>query len=337
MSHYQRAIEKFCVALDLTGRILIGLSNNAEGINGTLAGTDGLNVRAFTYALLGLDWCRMNAEDLKGIHHLPSLHTGDGNGDGHGHGDGPTGTGADWKRTKAIEEFWVDCHQFSSLAKVDAPQMNTPEDFKWSTTNSQEHQLFPDLNIKLVKEIISTGGLLSSVEISETSKDYLTPDEWHEEMKQLKAHEGATSTSANVHVPVVGSSENKARDTILIDCRNHKEYAIGHFEHSVDPNTKNFAQFPRWVKENKSSLKDKNILMYCTVSLRGVIFFARFVPFLPFDGNPLSRMCWECSFLNLYITNIPRKVKLIVTDSIIIIIYVYIGWDSMRKGKCLYS
>ena len=102
--------------------------------------------------------------------------------------------------------------------------------------------------IKLVKEIVSTGGVLSSISIAETSKDYLTPDEWHEEMKQL--------------------TNQPSNDTILIDCRNHKEFAVGHFDSAIDPNTKIFAQFPRWVQENKSALKDKKVLMYCTGGIR---------------------------------------------------------------------
>ena len=258
MQQYQNALQKFCAALDLTGRILIGVSRDAEGINGTMAGTHKCNVQAFTYALLGLHWCKENAIDLKGIR-LPFYAEKGGDHEKIDH-DVIDGEKTAWKRTRAIEKFWDDCNQFSLLANVDAPQMNTPQDFKWSTTDSEEKQLFPDLNIKLVKEIISTGGLLSSVGINETSKDYLTPGEWHEEMKKMSANEDGSGNVAES-----GSSEN-VRDTILIDCRNHKEYAIGHFEHSVDPNTKNFAQFPRWVQENKSSLKDKNILMYCTVS-----------------------------------------------------------------------
>ena len=50
-------------------------------------------------------------------------------------------------------------------------------------------------------------------------------------------------------------------DTILIDCRNHKEYEIGHFEGALDPNTKTFEQFPRWVSQNKAGLQGKNVLM----------------------------------------------------------------------------
>ena len=248
MQQYSKALQKLCSAVDLTGRILIGVSSNAEGINGTLAGTDKTNVFSFTYALLGLDWCKRNAGELKGVS-LPLLYSG----------DAPkcNERQVDQKRTAAILAFWNDCCKFSNISGVDPPRMDTPEDFKWSTTESEENQLFPDLNIKLVKEIISTGGLLSSVGIDETSKDYLTPQEWHEEMRKLKLLK-------------------QAKDTVLIDCRNHKEYAIGHFENSIDPNTKTFAQFPRWVQENKSSLKDKNILMYCTVSqLKWLLHFTK--------------------------------------------------------------
>ena len=123
--------------------------------------------------------------------------------------------------------------------------METPTDFKWSSVDSTNEGLFPDLQIKLVKEIIGTGGVLSSISIDDTSKGYLTPKEWHEEMEKLKSQDDATN------------------DTVLIDCRNHKEFEIGHFTNAIDPNTKTFEQFPRWVQENKSALKDKKILMVC--------------------------------------------------------------------------
>jgi predicted sulfurtransferase/23S rRNA-/tRNA-specific pseudouridylate synthase len=214
---YQNAMRNMCTKLDLTGRVLIGLSDNAEGLNGTLAG-DKENVLCYTYALMGKQWCIENKKSTE---------------DSYAFGE-------------VLDLFFLACQEFSQLSNVPIPNVDNLEDFKWSSSDSDE-DLFPDLQIKLVKEIISTGGVLSSISIQETSKDYLTPDEWHDEMKKINDEDS---------------------ETILIDCRNRKEFAVGHFENAIDPNTKIFAQFPKWVQENKSALKDKKVLMYCTGGIR---------------------------------------------------------------------
>ena len=138
---------------------------------------------------------------------------------------------------------------------------------------TDEGELFPDLYIKMVPEIIGTGGVLSAVNIDETSKGYLTPEEWHKEMQQLnndndevtgnKSDEKDESNRSNTSNGNISSS-----NTILVDCRNHMEYSIGNFANSIDPATSFFSQFPSWVDNNKSALKDKNVLMYCTGGIR---------------------------------------------------------------------
>jgi Predicted sulfurtransferase len=64
MALYQKAMQDLCLTLKLTGRVLIGMSDDAEGINGTLAGDDERNVLAYTYAMLGREWCTNN-DDAK--------------------------------------------------------------------------------------------------------------------------------------------------------------------------------------------------------------------------------------------------------------------------------
>ena len=210
------ALEALCTSLNLTGRILLGMSTDAEGINGTLAGRRE-DVVACTLALQG------RAADA---------------------GSRPPDGVTNEAHQSILETFWQKSEEFARVASVPPLYLDTPEDFKWSTVQSSV-PLFPDLNIKLVKEIIATGGKLSSVLLEDTRKGYLTPEEWHEEMKRL----GESAKD--------GSND----DTILIDCRNHKEYEIGHFEGALDPNTKTFEQFPRWVSQNKAGLQGKNVLM----------------------------------------------------------------------------
>ena len=62
------------------------------------------------------------------------------------------------------------------------------------------------------------------------------------------------------------------QNTIIIDTRNHYEVSIGSFKKSINPNTKNFSEFPKWVDDNLDkhlSKKDfKNIAMFCTGGIR---------------------------------------------------------------------
>lgn len=224
MEMYKDAMLKLCQGLNLNGRVLIGVSEN-EGINGTLAGSDEFNVLAYTYALLGEDYCMKN--ETPGVNFSSSND----------------------KRSILIRRFWNDCVEFCQITNLPVLTIDDPDDFKWSKVDSEE-DLFPDLQIKLVEEIIGTGGRHASITIQETSRGYLNPEEWHEEMKRLSEDPSAK------------------KGTVLIDCRNHKEFEIGHFNHAIDPNTKTFQQFPQWIQENKSSLKDKKILMYCTGGIR---------------------------------------------------------------------
>ncbi len=223
---YRLALEKFCVSLCLRGRILVGCSEHrSEGINGTLSGTK-TNLEIFVRAFA--NEYNKNADE-------------------------------------ASNTFRNDCEAFYEAAHCQPLEMDESE-FKWSelkgnNNNSKssdatacEEQFFPDLNIKIVNELIGTGGVLSSIKIDECHKGYLTPREWHERIAQLQAKKA--------------SDADEADDTILIDCRNTKECAIGNFVGSVDPQTTTFNQFPKWVDDHKHKLRNKNVLMYCTGGIR---------------------------------------------------------------------
>jgi predicted sulfurtransferase/23S rRNA-/tRNA-specific pseudouridylate synthase len=213
---YRAALELLCRELGLTGRILVAASLN-EGLNGTLAGSFD-SVKAFTVAL------------MMGQNGSPSVVSNDDQSS---------------KLSNAIDAFQNTSRLF--FKDLGVPELfMKPEEFKWSNSTTNE-PLFPDLNVKLVKELIGTGGLLESIPISETAQGYLSPKDWHEQVRR--------------------SQENKG-DTILIDCRNTKEYEIGHFPGAVDPQTTTFSQFGKWVRENEHILAEKQVLMYCTGGIR---------------------------------------------------------------------
>eukprot|EP00668_Euglena_longa_P033808 GGOE01043446.1.p1 GENE.GGOE01043446.1~~GGOE01043446.1.p1 ORF type:complete len:481 (-),score=156.81 GGOE01043446.1:113-1555(-) len=56
-------------------------------------------------------------------------------------------------------------------------------------------------------------------------------------------------------------------EAFIIDVRNTYEYRIGTFEGSVDPLTKNFREFPEYVKSIPEA-KKKKVVMYCTGGIR---------------------------------------------------------------------
>ena len=64
----------------------------------------------------------------------------------------------------------------------------------------------------------------------------------------------------------------KDQNTIVIDTRNHYEVSVGSFKESINPNTKNFSEFPKWVDENLDKQlgneNSKNIAMFCTGGIR---------------------------------------------------------------------
>ena len=57
-------------------------------------------------------------------------------------------------------------------------------------------------------------------------------------------------------------------DVILIDTRNDYEVEIGSFEGSINPETRNFREFPAWVENNREKLQNKKIAMFCTGGIR---------------------------------------------------------------------
>ena len=225
MEMYRSALDGLCASLALKGRILVGCSK-AEGLNGTLSGHHD-HVHAFTLALLH------DSKQTSTLNH---------------------------EFRQAIETFWMDSQRF--FEKIQEPELifESPSDFKWSTTDTTD-ALFPDLNIKLTKELIGSGGVMLEIPVGETSKGYLTPSEWHQELTEYLTTQSAAETKQTNH-------STSLEDTVLIDCRNTKEYEIGRFPSAIDPQTTTYSQFSHWVDRNQTMLEGKRVLMYCTGGIR---------------------------------------------------------------------
>ena len=248
---YRSALERLCVALHLTGRILVG-SSRTEGLNGTLAGASP-DVRTFTAALCGSDGNTVQNESGAKDESQPTQAT--------------TSAAAH----EALLRFRIESRDFFHSINTPELQME-PSDFKWSvvvaaeaaaTITPDRNELFPDLRVKLVSELIGSGGILCDIPLEETSVGYLTPHQWHDELLQLQQQK-----KGNYDDDDDDEDNKKNNKAVLIDCRNAKEYAIGHFEGALDPKTTTFAQFPQWVHDNEHLLANKIVYMYCTGGIR---------------------------------------------------------------------
>ena len=130
-------------------------------------------------------------------------------------------------------------------------------DFKCSKASAAEPP-FPDLVIKRVAELISTGGVFSSIPISDTGEGYLTPEEFRAalEARDRNAAFGGDGDGGSGG----GGGGGGANDVVLLDVRNQREAAIGHFAGALVPPTRTFAEYPKWLEENKSMLEGKQVL-----------------------------------------------------------------------------
>ena len=105
-------------------------------------------------------------------------------------------------------------------------------------------KVFKKLKIKLKREIVTMG--IPEINPLKDTGTYIDSVNWNKLIKN--------------------------QNTILIDTRNHYEVSIGTFKKSINPNTKNFSEFPKWVDDHlDSQIEDKestNIAMFCTGGIR---------------------------------------------------------------------
>ena len=102
---------------------------------------------------------------------------------------------------------------------------------------------FIRLKIKLKDEIVSIGD--KSIDPLKTVGEYVKPEDWNSLLQE--------------------------DDILLIDTRNDYEYSIGTFRDSINPKTKKFRDFPKWLKEQEFTKEDKNnkkVAMFCTGGIR---------------------------------------------------------------------
>ncbi len=109
--------------------------------------------------------------------------------------------------------------------------------------NYSKDKVFKKLKIKIKSEIVTMG--ISDINPS-NSGTYVNPFEWNKLLND--------------------------KNTLVIDTRNHYEVSLGSFNNSINPETKNFREFPKWVDDYIDKyMNDKqidNIAMFCTGGIR---------------------------------------------------------------------
>ena len=105
-------------------------------------------------------------------------------------------------------------------------------------------KVFKKLKIKIKKEIVTMG--VNEINPPQDKGTYIDSANWNKLIKK--------------------------QNTLVIDTRNHYEVSIGTFNNAINPNTRNFSEFPRWVDDHlESHLENKestNIAMFCTGGIR---------------------------------------------------------------------
>lgn len=113
-------------------------------------------------------------------------------------------------------------------------------DIKYSTS---EKNPFVRLKVKLKKEIVTMGD--ESIDPTMLVGEYVDPKDWNDLIND--------------------------KNTIIIDTRNNYEYSIGTFKNSINPETKKFKEFPKWIDKKEFTTEEKNnknIAMFCTGGIR---------------------------------------------------------------------
>ena len=105
-------------------------------------------------------------------------------------------------------------------------------------------EIFKKLKIKIKKEIVTMG--IPEINPSQDTGTYIDSLAWNKLIED--------------------------QNTVVIDTRNHYEVSIGTFKKSINPNTRNFREFPKWVDNNLATHleneENKNIAMFCTGGIR---------------------------------------------------------------------
>ena len=126
---------------------------------------------------------------------------------------------------------------------------------QWKRSTAPNGQIlpFPDLRVRRVKEIVSSGGTIAWDNANPIKGGtHLKPSAFHQVLEQATIDD----------------------NLVILDVRNRWEHSVGHFTDAVGrsaihPNMRNFTQFKEYIDTKGPELfKNKKVLMYCTGGIR---------------------------------------------------------------------
>jgi UPF0176 protein len=103
-----------------------------------------------------------------------------------------------------------------------------------------DHMPFYRMKVKLKREIVTMG--VPGVDPNDHVGTYVKPKDWN----------------ALIADPEI----------LLIDTRNDYEVAIGTFRGAIDPHTRTFREFPKYVREHFDPTRHRKVAMFCTGGIR---------------------------------------------------------------------
>ncbi|MGB3619863.1 rhodanese-related sulfurtransferase [Ketobacter sp. MCCC 1A13808] len=131
-----------------------------------------------------------------------------------------------------------------SRAGIDAVLNHLRSDPRLAQLDSKEsfddQQPFYRTKVKLKKEIVTLG--VPGIDPQRVVGTYVKPEHWND---------------------LISDPE-----VLVIDTRNDYEVEIGSFKGAVDPRTKSFREFPRFVSDNLKPEQHKKVAMFCTGGIR---------------------------------------------------------------------
>ena len=164
-------------------------------------------------------------------------------------------------------------------------------DFKFSPAAGGHP--FPDLVVKEVAELVSSGGKFSQLQVpQEQYADagdagalvgrHLAPQDFHAALQAFyddreaaavkrRRLEGVAAAGEARPGPLEEEEEPGAlppEGPVLLDVRNKKEYEVGRFRGAVDMKADTFSEIARWLEKHTEDLRGRPIMMYCTGGIR---------------------------------------------------------------------
>ena len=107
-----------------------------------------------------------------------------------------------------------------------------------------QKKIFKKLKIKIKAEIVTMG--INNISPEKKSGIYVDSEKWNNLLAD--------------------------KNTIVIDTRNYYEVSLGSFENAINPNLKNFREFPDWLDKNLKKITNNNdnikIAMFCAGGIR---------------------------------------------------------------------